>query len=218
MRTDTFFAARAAIFPMMVLLLWGTPTCVSQTVDGSSAAAIAQQPASPLSQYANPNEVIDFHNRRPGVSLEDGEVVVTKTIDLRNTLQKYAQIKNCSLDQAFSDTVSYLKMQPLQDNDAGRIIGTQAFYSIVEKDKYRITAPRKFFARLEEDLLCLENGKRHVLLDVHFLKVTTTQIENLQTHLVPGSYVAFSNKFPEVIPYATQASIKDSEQWRTQHP
>ena len=176
-------------------------------------------PPSPVAQFStNVGEINSFHSSSQVIGNQADDVVVTRDVDLRETLQKYAQFKKCSLDQAFADTVAYLKMRPLQQGNLHKMVGTQAYYSIVEKDIYRVTAPNRFFKRLNENLLCLQNGKRYVLLEVSFVLIAPNQIENLQKYLIPGSYTAFNNKFPKVVPYATQATLKDSAKWRSQNP
>ncbi len=223
MRTDSFFAGFYAgltrrLFAI-VICLGLAANGIAQSTPGNRPADRVGQPPSPLSQYSTHIGEIGIHNPTSQVVFnQDDELIITQDVDLRETLQKYAEYKKCSLDQAFADTVAYLKMRPLGEGDGKQMIGTQAYYSIVQKDIYRITAPKKFFNRLSENLLCLENGKRYVLLDVSFVLVSPKQIESLQKYMIPGSYVAFNNKFPEVVPYATQATLKDSAKWRSQHP
>lgn len=214
MRMDSLKLTLSVLLFSAITGLVFSASVLGQSNANNKLPQVDPHPHSPLSQYSKLDQLIESPARRALVIRGDEEKLITKEVDLRATLKRYAAYKKCSLDQAFADTVAYLKMVPLQESEAKRVVGTQAYYSIVEKDIYRITAPTKFFNRLKENLLCLEHGKRYMQLEVHFLHVSPKQIEQLQNFMMPGSYVAFNNKFPEMVPYATQASYEDSAKWR----
>lgn len=178
-----------------------------------------QMEQSPLSQFSTSDNLIDQLNRpnkigglwvNPAAKQTIArQAMVTKEVNLRKTLEKYAAFRNCSLDEAFVETVSFLKMVPLRDEAATRMVGAQAIYSIVGHDIYRISAQQQFFDALPINLLCIENGKRNLLIEVHFLGIPADNPETFQSMMVPGTFVSFNNKMPLATPYATTASYRD---------
>jgi hypothetical protein len=176
--------------------------------------------ASPLSQFSATAPLIKQMNQArrvaggwlsaPVLTLPTRtQPLVTKDIDLKNTLRKYAAFKKCSLNEAFAETVSFLKMVPLHDKSGSEMVGAQAIYSIVKQDIYRISAQQKFFDALPTNLLCLENGKRYLQIEIHFLGIPTENPETFRSLMVPGSFTSFNNKIPQATPYATTASYKN---------
>jgi hypothetical protein len=101
--------------------------------------------------------------------------LVTREVNLKKTLQKYAKFKGCSLDEAFETTVATLKMSPILDPSSKRVVGAEAAYSIVGVDVYRITATQLFFDALPMNLMFLENGKRRLTIETFFPEITDGQ-------------------------------------------
>ncbi len=175
---------------------------------------------SPLSRFSATTPLINQLNQAQQVngvwlssplpaSPSTSQALVTKEIDLKKTLRKYAAYNKCSLNEAFAETVSFLKMVPLHDKNARPMVGAQAIYSIVKQDIYRISAPQKFFEALPLNLLCLENGKRNLSIEIHFLGIPAEDSETFRSLMVPGSFDSFNNKIPQATPYATTASYQN---------
>ncbi|MDG1874521.1 MAG: hypothetical protein P8J27_11465 [Mariniblastus sp.] len=175
---------------------------------------------SPLSQYS-----VDggFFGQASNIAkpdfqaIQSAEVLISKRVDLAPTLQRYAALKNCSLNEAFLKTASFLRMFPHDQLDT-RTYGASAYYRIVAKDVYQITAPKKFFARLPAQLSCVENGIRHVELKIHFVSIPVDDKIDIQDYVLPGSHLAFNNKLPQAKPVATQATYRNEGQAKTLSP
>ena len=142
--------------------------------------------------------------------------LVTREVNLKKTLQKYAKFKGCSLDEAFATTVATLKMSPILDPSAKRVVGAEAAYSIVGDDVYRITASQLFFDALPMNLMFIENGKRRLTIETHFLKLPIDKSEEYKPFLIPGSFVAFSNRIPQATAFATAATYRNEMESRQQ--
>lgn len=142
--------------------------------------------------------------------------LVTREVNLKKTLQKYAKFKGCSLDEAFETTVATLKMSPILDPSAKRVVGAEAAYSIVGDDVYRITATQLFFDALPMNLMFLENGKRRLTIETFFLKLPMDKPEEYKPFLIPGTFVAFSNRIPQATAFATSATYRNELESRQQ--
>ena len=111
---------------------------------------------SPLSQFSFSGPLVERMSQMQTLSNSGGALtgtpsahatshpnslfLVTREVNLKQTLQKYAKFKGCSLDEAFATTVATLKMSPILDPSAKRVVGAEAAYSIVGDDVYRINA------------------------------------------------------------------------------
>ena len=222
MRTDSRCAIRICVEFLGILCLaanvgWGQVQTTNQTLTETPPSPME---ASPLSQFSAATPLINRMSqaqRVSGVWLSspqtthrgENQHLVTREIDLRTTLQKYAKFKQCTLNEAFAETVSFLKMVPLHNKTKSEMVGAQAVYSIIEQDIYRISAPQSFFDALPLNMLCLENGKRNLKIEIHFLAIPADNPETFKSLMIPGSFVSFNNKIPQVTPYATSATYQD---------
>jgi len=179
---------------------------------GESQTSTNQVPfeASPLSQF---NASSNFFNNQKAVQTFGRlrETIVTKEIDLGQTLRSYAAFKKCSLNEAFAETVKFLKMVPMRDKPEHEMVGAQAIYSVVKQDIYQISAPEKFFDALPLNLMCIANGKRHLSLEIHFVGVPAKDSPSFKSLMIPGSFTSFNNKIAQVTPFATNASYKNEK-------
>ncbi|MGY8749417.1 MAG: hypothetical protein ACKVHR_15335 [Pirellulales bacterium] len=187
---------------------------------------------SPLSQFSFSGPLVEQMSHMQTLSNSSGTLtgtpaahatshpsslfLVTREVDLKKTLQKYAKFKGCSLDEAFATTVSTLKMSPILDSSTKRVVGAEAAYSIVGDDVYRITASQLFFDALSMNLMFIENGKRRLTIETHFLKLPMDKPEEFKPFLVPGSFVAFSNRIPQAKAFATSATYRNEMESRQQ--
>lgn len=222
MRTDSCGLVRFSFtFMAMVSLMAAAGVAqVQQSFTPLATVPPNQMERSPLSQFTTTDSLIDrlnqpkntgglWVNPASAAPANNRQDMVTREVNLRKTLEKYAAFRDCSLDEAFAATVSYLKMVPLRDESARKMVGAQAIYSIVGPDIYRISASQTFFDALPINLLCLENGKRNLLIEVHFLGIPEDNPETFKSMMIPGSFVSFNNKIPQATPYATTASYRD---------
>lgn len=171
---------------------------------------LPQTEPSPLSEFSPTSELIEQLNH-PGKPFTRGNIV-TKEVDLQRAIRGYAALKRCSWSEAFRETASFLKMVPIKDEPAENMLSAGALYSVVNQDVYRITASQSFFDRLPENLRCIENGKRHLSLQVQILEVSAENRDSFRSFMIPGSFASFNNKFPQAKPYATAATYQDVEQ------
>ena len=127
--------------------------------------------ASPLSQFSFSGPLVERMSQMQTLSNSGGTLtgtpsahatsdpnslfLVTREVNLKKTLQKYAKFKGCSLNEAFATTVATLKMSPILDPSAKRVVGAEAAYSIVGDDVYRSTASQLFFDALPMNLMFL---------------------------------------------------------------
>ncbi len=187
---------------------------------------------SPLSQFSFSGPLVERMSQMQTLSNSGGALtgtpsahatshpnslfLVTREVNLKQTLQKYAKFKGCSLDEAFATTVATLKMSPILDPSAKRVVGAEAAYSIVGDDVYRITASQLFFEALPMNLMFIENGKRRLTIETHFLKLPIDKSEEYKPFLIPGSFVAFSNRIPQANAFATSATYRNEMESRQQ--
>lgn len=222
MRTDSRCAVRFCLAMLAAVCLFANVGLgqISKTDQTPTSSPTSPMEPSPLSRFTAPTPLINQMNqarRLSGVWISLAQstqptgsmVLVTKEVDLKGTLRKYAAYKNCSLNEAFAETVSFLKMVPLHSKSDSSMVGAQAIYSIVKQDIYRISGPQTFFDELPWNLMCIENGKRNLSIDIHFLGLPEDSSETFKSLMIPGSFVSFNNKIPQATPYATTATYKN---------
>lgn len=177
---------------------------------------------SPLSQYSDiggitnggilvgNSSVMSQINRLNGKTwgTNAGEALFMQRVDMSKTLGKYAELKNCSLNEAFAKATEFLRLAP-RDVSKEESVGASAYYQIVDKDVLQITGPAKFFERLPAQLTCIENGIRHIEMEIVFVSVPAERKTDIRRWIVPGSYTAFNNKIPQATPFATQATYRN---------
>ena len=174
-------------------------------------APVIQNPmeASPLVQYSTTGGVMNQITKLHGSQLlNHGEVLFTKKVDFGPALQKYATLKNCSLNDAFAKATEFLRLAPRdapKQNDAS----ASAFYQIVDKDVLQVTAPKKFFEQLPGNLTCIENGIRHIEMQILFVTIPAGHKTDIRRWIIPGTHEAFNNKIPQANAFATQATYKN---------
>jgi hypothetical protein len=200
--------------PLAVILFVGLVAQISssQIVTYHSQPNSNQDPieASPLSQF---NATSNFFKNHQSMQTTGWlrESLVTKQVDLGETLRSYAAFKKCSLNEAFVETVKFLKMVPLRDKPESEMVGAQAIYVVVKQDLYQISAPQKFFDALPLNLMCIANGKRHLSLEIQFVSVPAKVPPSFKSLMIPGSFTSFNNKIAQVTPFATNASYRNEK-------
>ena len=225
----------ALLGALVSVFVVGNVACVAQLqpsqYDQAPAKPKTVEP-SPLSQFSFSGPLVEQMSQMQTLSNSGGVLtgtpsahatshpnslfLVTREVNLKRTLQKYAKFKGCSLDEAFATTVATLKMSPILDPSAKRVVGAEAAYSIVGDDVYRITASQLFFDALPMNLMFIENGKRRLTIETHFLKLPVNKSEEYKPFLIPGSFLAFSNRIPQATAFATSATYRDEMESRQQ--
>ena len=216
-KSDCFFEAVVFNLSRFALALAGVCWMSVLAVAQIHPAPVFQNPMepSPLSQYASDGGIFGQASKIASPQPTNiGEVLYSRRVDLTQTLKKYAALKGCSLNEAFSKTTAFLRMFP-HDQLSTKTFGASAYYQIVDKDVYLITAPQKFFDRLPAQLACVENGIRYIELKIRFISIPVADKIDMQKFFLPGTHVTFNNKLPQATPFATQASYRNADESKT---
>ena len=159
---------------------------VSQPISGTSLPGTLDPFLDPRMPTLNPGTPVT----QPGL--------LTKTVDLSETIRKFAKASQLSMNDARLQALMLLELAPRAMSG-----GTVGQYRKVETDVFQITAPEHFFEALPAMRQCLELGKKRVTVHVHTFGVAPEESDEVNRLLAPQSIKVHSSKMPSIDPLAT---------------
>lgn len=137
--------------------------------------------------------------------------LVTKTIDLRDTIEKFSQVSGISMTQARLATLMELGLAPSAIGGQPR---EHTSYERVDVDVLRVTAPTSFFTDLPSRQEYLELGRKHVVVWVETFSISPDESAQIHKLIESGSSRVHTGRMLPVAPVATSdANRIDSESY-----
>lgn len=137
--------------------------------------------------------------------------LVTRTIDLRETIQKFAAASEISMKQARLETLMQLGLAPAAIGGQPR---AHATYERVEVDVLRVTAPAAFFRALPATKDYLELGRKHVVVCVQTFSISPDESAQIHRLIESGTSRIHTARILPVVPVATSdTNVVDSDSY-----
>lgn len=175
----------------------------------SVSAVVAQMPNDGTIQQVTTESVPLARSSftKPAMTHELSEPQESRVVDIGQTVQAFAKLKNIAPEEARLETINCLGIQPRIKR--AYLTSEMPTFEVLDDDRIRIFARKSYFDNLPSLLAFIESGKKQVVVNCLIVSIDPKDTKRINAFISPGTAAVNCSTIPKLKPIATADDMNE---------